>query len=192
MERTGNRRSPSLPRTPAAGGHSVLRTAGRLGPADTPANPTRKRAGNPLQGTPSAYASTHSTKQISPWLGMKEKGLHARSRSRGTGRAGRTDEPPAPRRCSARSPKSDRQPKAKPVADAGPQLRKRHRQRAGRDARRPPDRSARKRTAGPTKQDGKRQQPLAVLTAEKSGGLREKKVTPTPATGPISADKRLF
>ena len=110
MERTGNRRSPSLPRTPAAGGHSVLRTAGRLGPADTPANPTRKRAGNPLQGTPSAYASTHSTKRISPLAGDEEKGLYLRGHAHAEP-AGREDG-----RATSAETKQRPQPRERPPA----------------------------------------------------------------------------
>ena len=50
----------------------ALRVDSRAGPRPTPANPTRKRAGNPLQGTPRRYASTHSTKTQRYGLERKE------------------------------------------------------------------------------------------------------------------------
>lgn len=63
------RRSPSLPRTPAAGGHSVLRTAGRLGPADTP---SPKGEGNPVSLRQNPQRRLKTT-----LLGMKEaRGPH--------------------------------------------------------------------------------------------------------------------
>ena len=51
----------------------ALRVDSRAGPRPTPANPTRKRAGNPLQGTPRRYARTDSTK-------TKRHGLEKRGR----------------------------------------------------------------------------------------------------------------
>lgn len=62
----------------------ALRVDSRTGPADTPANPTRKRAGNPLQGTPSAYARTDSTKTHRHGLVRKkgEGGVRDRGQAR--------------------------------------------------------------------------------------------------------------
>lgn len=51
----------------------ALRVDSPPGPADTPANPPRKRVGSPLQGTPSAYARTTSNRMQCIRL-VKKKG----------------------------------------------------------------------------------------------------------------------
>ena len=79
----------------------ALRVDSRAGPRPTPANPTRKRAGNPLQGTPRRYASTHSTKtQRHGLVRKKRRGRRQGSRAgpiRRTcdaGKEGRARKPP--------------------------------------------------------------------------------------------------